>query len=146
MTWPWKKKKNSSSQLGDTGTYQVTVNTSDNVNKDIFSADQARKMGIEIKNQKRIDNRMIVFRMIKQHIQYGTHKIQIYREYFDDGNDVYFEGLGYKITPVWVSSITGQVFETEPERNPTVTPTTWSERLISPPEFFNPMMIISWEK
>jgi hypothetical protein len=82
--------------------------------KDIFSARDAQKMGVEARNQKRNNNRREIFRQIKLYITAGNNKINIPAGYFDDGNDVYFEGLGYKVKTLWIDSYTGAESYEEP--------------------------------
>lgn len=84
------------------------------LDRDIFSAKEALQMGVEAREKKRNDNRMAIFRQIKQQISYGhlSTNFQIYL--FDDGNEIYFEGLGYKVQKVWYHPVTGAELYEQP--------------------------------
>src|SRR5262249_25370567 len=87
----------------------------DLMNKEIFSADEARKMGEEAIIQKRNNNRLQIFRSIKISIGNGyKNSNQLISTLFEDGNDIYFEGLGFKLTRHWVDQF-GQTFTMKPE-------------------------------
>lgn len=81
---------------------------------EIFSADEAKQMVVDALIKKRNEDRMTVFNAIKAMIK-GGHKSYIAPPYlFENGNDTYFEGLGYKLKRLWYDSWTGQYLETEP--------------------------------
>lgn len=77
------------------------------LDREIFSATEALQMGIDAREKKRNDNRREVFRNIKYQINAGATKINLALASFADGNDIYFEGLGYKVRQVWYHPVTG---------------------------------------
>lgn len=70
-------------------------------NTNIFSASEAKKMVLDSLDKKRNDNRKEIFRQIKYAIDLGAKSVKCSEFLFKDGNDVYFEGLGYKVYKIW---------------------------------------------
>ena len=129
----------------------VNINE-DLLKKEIFSAEEAKLMGIESKNKKRNDNRREVFRQIKQQITYGINKLTIRPQYLEDGNAIYFEGLNFKVKPIWVNSHTGAVLTSDPGNENSQSILISSE--IAPNDgtirssdivYYMKYMLISWE-
>lgn len=85
------------------------------INSDIFSADQAKQMVVDALIKKRNANRTVIFNGIKSQINGGSKTYLAQAYLFEDGNDVYFEGLGYKIKQKWYDNYTGEFFDSEPQ-------------------------------
>lgn len=90
--------------------------------REIFSASDAKLMHAEARTNIRNKNRMEIFRQVKAAITNGYHKYNLGEYLFADGNDIYFEGLGYKVKPVWIENYTGVEHFEEPLPPPTTSP------------------------
>lgn len=119
--------------------------------RDIFSAYEALEMGIEARNKKRNDQRKEIFRNIKFQIQHGLTKSNMSKFLFEDGNDIYFEGLGYKVREIWINHNGEESFEEpvileQPQSGIIQTGTgTWGQQMVfrSMPQN---LIQVSWEK
>lgn len=120
------------------------------LNKAIFSADEAKQMGIEAKDKKRNDNRREIFRQVKVSIQAGQSSMNLPTYLFVDNNDTYFEGLGYKVKKIWID-MAGVTHYEEPteQANPTIPPTSgsnWGGAVIQ--QYYyrpQPLIQLKWE-
>jgi hypothetical protein len=87
---------------------------SDSKIRDIFCAEEARNLVTQARDKRRKDNRMKIFTQIKERITQGSSSALLHIDLFQDGNDTYFEGLGYQLYQVWIDPTTGEELTVKP--------------------------------
>lgn len=118
----------------------------DLLKKEIFSAEEAHEMGVQARIQKRNNNRKSVFQNIKYSLQSGLTSSVMTLNLFDDGNDIYFEGLGYKVEKIWHDQH-GHLHVGEPGENDVIEQTQWGGQSVVPYRYRpNVQIKVSWEK
>jgi hypothetical protein len=109
--------------------------------REIFSADEAKEMSIEARNKRRNGYRKTIFKQVKDYIMCGYSKMNLATHYFDDGNDIYFEGLGFKVKTVWIDSMGREFFEEPTTSHSSVPDQGQQTSQVTPAKYIQ----ISWE-
>lgn len=105
--------------------------------KIMITAQEAKQKSEEALERQKIQNRDHIFTSIRNAAQTGHKSTNIDVSYFNNGNDIFFEGLGYEITEI-------------PQTTPTNNTMTGVIHFIDPPIPQNTWiqyryMKISWE-
>lgn len=112
------------------------------MSKGIFSASEARQMFIHARNLQRDKNRLSIFGTIKYNIDIGNPSAYIHPNLFQNGNDTYFEGLGYHLKEVWKRNGV-EMFQKPPDMD--AVPPMNSGLLFSHTAFVEHYIKVSWE-